>query len=1145
MHLILRIISWSVAVLLVLTAGLFLYLRNADLNVYETQIENALSAAIGHDVDFNGLFELKFGWVTTVTAENISLTNLNFPDDGRIVHVDKFFVAVNTWSTIARPVIIEKLEIFGAQVQLAKDQQGVGNWQLPVASQSLDEGAEIELNSVVFREAKVTNLEFSYIDPARPIPVNAVITSVVVTPDSDSMLVLDLDGIANDYALTADGGIGPLNNLINGRDIAADLDLGLGDLRLSVDGFVSDLRSLAGVDATLTLEGPAIEKVIDRFGLPPFADGPFSLSGGISRENGVQLFALKGNIGAIEIDTEGRTDSFVDPEVVAVRYLLAGPESAYVAELFGIEDATRAAFRIAGGFEKNRLRYDVNALEIDLGDGRIRADGWFETVGSIPNMDIQIQGAGPNLAVFGPLIRRDGIPAEPFDISGRIQKAGESWQIDDLRAEVGQFVATAAGRIVDGDSAANQVRFRATGPDLSAFSEITGVPGLPGRPFDISASLRDGRNGIDVEEAIAIVGDNRVESSGVLNLDDDLAGTDLQIRASGPDLSGIAALPDIQNLPAGNFDMGGLLRIDSGRLNFVDFSGRAGGVSAKANGFVARNIEQKQFEIDFEVDGPDLVAVLPYAPLDRLVGTAYRISGSVKGIGSKLALSEIQATVGNLELAANANIDTSRPLLSDDISLSASAPDNRILGMLTGLDSLPDGAVRFTGTLETTEDSYSLRNNSLRIGELQIAVNGKVGKSRPYSGNDISFIATGPSFEDVGRSFGYDYLSPVPFDLQANLDGTESGFDLSELNFTVGKSDINGSMSADFSGYVPHVEAKFHSALLNLQTRRRAPEEASIAEGGADADPDTNTVESATGQPRSRVFSDEPMNLDWLQLVDADVRFEADKLLVRTGELTNFKLTLSLHDGSLVLDPVELDSLQGGARAMLQLLQERDTYVADISLSVVDIRPPMFAAEDLSPETVPPVDVDFRLRGEGRSPHEIVGSSNGHLFMYVEAGQIGVYGSGFFASDLLLGIANAINPVSQQRSFTAFDCGVVDIDIKDGKAALINAAVQTKQLAILSAGSIDLNSERLNLTVRSKPREGIGLPSVANLINPYVKVAGTLLRPALEIDPAGTVTAAGAAVATGGLSVLARGLWDRVTGGADMCKNIPRERPQR
>ena len=36
--------------LLVLVAGLFLYLQSADLSVYEKQIEGALSDAIGHKV---------------------------------------------------------------------------------------------------------------------------------------------------------------------------------------------------------------------------------------------------------------------------------------------------------------------------------------------------------------------------------------------------------------------------------------------------------------------------------------------------------------------------------------------------------------------------------------------------------------------------------------------------------------------------------------------------------------------------------------------------------------------------------------------------------------------------------------------------------------------------------------------------------------------------------------------------------------------------------------------------------------------------------------------------------------------------------------------------------------------------------------
>jgi hypothetical protein len=44
--------------------------------------------------------------------------------------------------------------------------------------------------------------------------------------------------------------------------------------------------------------------------------------------------------------------------------------------------------------------------------------------------------------------------------------------------------------------------------------------------------------------------------------------------------------------------------------------------------------------------------------------------------------------------------------------------------------------------------------------------------------------------------------------------------------------------------------------------------------------------------------------------------------------------------------------------------------------------------------------------------------------------------------------------------------------------------------------------------------------------------------PKLEIDTASSVTTAGAAVATGGLSLLARGLWDRVSAQKDICREI-------
>ena len=50
--------------------------------------------------------------------------------------------------------------------------------------------------------------------------------------------------------------------------------------------------------------------------------------------------------------------------------------------------------------------------------------------------------------------------------------------------------------------------------------------------------------------------------------------------------------------------------------------------------------------------------------------------------------------------------------------------------------------------------------------------------------------------------------------------------------------------------------------------------------------------------------------------------------------------------------------------------------------------------------------------------------------------------------------------------------------------------------------------------------------------NPFIEVTGTLASPRLGLGAKGTA----AAVATGGLSVLAQGLFDRARGGQDVCK---------
>ena len=94
--------------------------------------------------------------------------------------------------------------------------------------------------------------------------------------------------------------------------------------------------------------------------------------------------------------------------------------------------------------------------------------------------------------------------------------------------------------------------------------------------------------------------------------------------------------------------------------------------------------------------------------------------------------------------------------------------------------------------------------------------------------------------------------------------------------------------------------------------------------------------------------------------------------------------------------------------------------------------------------------------------------------------------------------------------------------------------IRTKELDVISTGSVDLRTEAIDFNFKTTARGGLGF-SAGELLNSYVKVSGTLSRPHLTVDPKGTLVYGGAAFATGGLSILATTLWDRVTRQKDPC----------
>jgi hypothetical protein len=159
-----------------------------------------------------------------------------------------------------------------------------------------------------------------------------------------------------------------------------------------------------------------------------------------------------------------------------------------------------------------------------------------------------------------------------------------------------------------------------------------------------------------------------------------------------------------------------------------------------------------------------------------------------------------------------------------------------------------------------------------------------------------------------------------------------------------------------------------------------------------------------------------------------------------------------------------------------------------------------------------------------------------------------VIGKGIFESsmldlvtaDILLTLINAFNPFAKEDPTTELECGIALLSFEDGVARLEPMAFQSDKMTLLGDGKIDFRTEKLKLEWITKPRKGIGI-SASMITNPYIKLGGTLASPSIELKPLEAVTSTGVAVATLGLSLVAKGMYDRVTAEKKVCKKALEE----
>jgi len=399
--------------------------------------------------------------------------------------------------------------------------------------------------------------------------------------------------------------------------------------------------------------------------------------------------------------------------------------------------------------------------------------------------------------------------------------------------------------------------------------------------------------------------------------------------------------------------------------------------------------------------------------------------------------------------------------------------------------------------------------NALRVdGRVPLATGAPVGLDAKFSA-ELKDVATLRKL----------LQRPIPALPASTLRGRASmkkeALDIADFVAEVGKSRANGSLRLELEGARRAFTAKLDAPLIDLQELYAVRK----ALGG-----DTGGASRRDG----RIFSNEPFPLAALKALDGDAQLRVEKLRLADGNViddvrarTRFKqgkidsdeIKLRLQGRELKID-LNADASSGKALAVNATLAGAKVPLAALS-GLLGIAPPPEGA---------PTDIAVNFSGRGSSMRSLMASANGDVRVVVGPGRIRnrAIDAGADVTELL----NALNPTRSQDPYTQLKCAVLRFPVRNGIATISNGiAVETSRVRLIGGGTVNLRDETLELGFRPEAASGLGV-GAGNLAQ-FAKVHGTLANPRIGLDMASTATAAaaaGAAVVTGGLSLLAGGL---------------------
>jgi uncharacterized protein involved in outer membrane biogenesis len=885
----------------------------------------------------------------------------------------------------------------------------------------------------------------------------------------------------------------------------------------SVEGVIRTSTDIIDRELRFEAEGPRLSVFSDLVE-EQLAERPYRLTGHFVRvPEGIKIESLEGWVGDVDLRAHGMAEELLSFAGARLHIYWTGPDLSAI-RMFSDMTLPPGKFVLEGDLTTTETTVVLDGVEGRAGDTFVSFDGTVSLEEDGVGTDFTARAVGDDPAWLGDLIGFENLPPEPYDVSGRVRFHETGENLDLLRGTYGEISFE-----LDGDL--DDLSGRIGGPDLSRMVAFDFPEGLPAAPFDIAGRVRTFDDRYELEGIEATVGDVAIELDGRLGEEPDFEGTDLEFSVRGPDLSALSTYADLPPFPAETFSAAGRLTVESDTYGLHAVAGELGRHRFAVDGTVVPSEDLAGTAVELEIAGPDLadagriVDGFGVEDLPPFPGVTYSLAGEVKIDETGYDLPRVIARVADGAARVSGRLGNLPDGHGTDLSIEVRGADASRLEAMAGV-ALPASPFSLRGRVERDPSGARFHEIVAELGDYRAEIDGALGEPPKLEGTNLDLRASGPDLSLLSDLIDLPPFPDEPFEVSAHFDGSPTHFTMHGFSLRVGRSDLAGEFSVDMRADKPALEGEFHSERFDLAEFFKEEEE----------DEGEEEEEEPAGE---FLLSDEPLDLEDLEELNADVRWTVGEAIDSQAALENIVLGLHLHDGRFTLDPMTAEGDGGTYQGTLALEPVGEGYRLDARVKVEQARLSLLEYSG-DPSEIAPVDAELELTGQGRSMHEIAASADGRLVCEQGQGRLDNSVLNTITADPLSKTYVALNPFTQSEPYTRLECSVALIEMNHGVAQVGPVAMRTDKMVMLGRGQIDFSTERLKLDWVTKPRKGVGL-SASTITNAYVKLGGTLSDPRIEISPLRAAREAGATVMTGGLWLLYKSVFNRLTAERKVC----------